>query len=56
LAARARLPEKRVLNTARETVALFHEHWHAEKKNLPLTKDVIGAVEAHVKKVPIGGV
>ena len=31
LAARARLPQKLVLDTARETVALFHEHWNAGK-------------------------
>jgi serine/threonine-protein kinase HipA len=53
LAARAHLPETFVLNTARETVALFHEHWNREKNNLPLYKDVIAAVEAHLKKVPI---
>jgi serine/threonine-protein kinase HipA len=55
MAARARLPENLVLNTARETAALFHEHWRAAKKNLPLSKAVIDAVEAHVKKVPLGG-
>ena len=53
MAARARLPETLVLDTARETVALFHEHWRAQKKNLPLTQAVIDAVEAHVRKVPI---
>jgi len=53
MAARARLPEKLVLDAARETAALFHEHWHAEKKNLPLTRAAVGAIEAHVKKVPI---
>ncbi len=54
MAARARLPEQIVLNTARETAALFHERWHAEKKNLPLAKPVIDAIEKHVAKVPIG--
>jgi serine/threonine-protein kinase HipA len=54
MAARARLPENLVLNTARETVALFHEHWRAEKRSLPLSKAVIDAVERHVKKVPLG--
>lgn len=54
MAARARLPEKLVLDTARETVAQFHERWQAEKKNLPLSKAVIDAVEAHVKKIPLG--
>jgi serine/threonine-protein kinase HipA len=54
MAARARLPEQIVLNTARETAALFHERWRAEKKNLPLAKPVIDAIEKHVAKVPIG--
>ena len=53
LAAKARLPEKLVLDTARETVALFHQHWHAEKANLPLSAGVIQAVEAHLKTIPI---
>lgn len=53
LAAKALLPEKLVLDTARETVALFHQHWHAEKPNLPLTAEVIQAVEAHLKTIPI---
>jgi serine/threonine-protein kinase HipA len=53
LAAKALLPEKLVLDTARETVALFHQHWHAEKANLPLTAEVIKAVEAHLKTIPI---
>ncbi len=54
MAARAHLPNNIVLNAARETAALFHERWHDEKKNLPLTKVVIDAIEEHVKKVPIG--
>jgi serine/threonine-protein kinase HipA len=53
LAAGARLPEKLVLDTARETVALFHEHWQAEKVNLPLSADAVKAIDAHVAKVPI---
>ena len=53
LAAKARLPEKLVLDTARETVALFHQHWHAEKANLPLAAEVVQAVEAHLKTIPI---
>ena len=54
LAAKALLPEKLVLDTARETVALFHQHWHAEKSNLPLSGDVIKAIEDHLKTVPLG--
>ncbi|MBI3898354.1 MAG: HipA domain-containing protein [Gammaproteobacteria bacterium] len=53
LAARARLPKTLVLETARETVAQFHKHWKAEKKNLPLRKDVVAAVEAHLKTIPL---
>ena len=53
LAAKARLPEKLVLDTARETVALFHQHWHAEKANLPLSAEVVRAVETHLKTIPI---
>jgi serine/threonine-protein kinase HipA len=54
LAARARLPEKIVLDTARETAELFHEHWRSEKKNLHLSGAVIEVVEAHIKKIPLG--
>jgi len=53
LAAKARLPEKLVLTTARETVARFREHWAAERANLPLARKVIDAVEAQLEKVPI---
>jgi len=53
MAARARLPEKIVLDAARETVALFLEHWMAEKNNLPLTREIIETIEAHLRKVPI---
>lgn len=53
LAAKARLPERLVLDTARETVALFHQYWQAEKANLPLATEVVQAIEAHVKTIPI---
>ncbi len=53
LAAKAMLPEKLVLDTARETVASFHQHWHTEKKNLPLHADVITAIDEHVKTIPL---
>jgi len=55
LAAKAMLPEKLVLDTARETVALFHQYWQTEKKNLPLAKAVITAIEAHIKTIPLAG-
>ena len=53
LAGRARLSEKLVLETAAETVALFHQHWKEEARHLPLTKDVIAAVEQQLKIVPL---
>jgi serine/threonine-protein kinase HipA len=53
--AKALLAEKLVLDTARETVALFHQHWSAEKTNLPLSSAVVRAIEDHVRTIPIAG-
>ena len=53
LAAKARLPEKLVLDTASETVERFYEVWGKEKTNLALTKNVIDAIDEHLKKLPI---
>lgn len=53
LAAKALMPERLVLDTARETVALFHHHWEAEKGDLPLTREMATAIEAHVRTVPL---
>lgn len=53
LAAKAMIPEKLVLDTSRETVERFHEHWASEKNNLPLLAGVVDAVEAQLRKVPI---
>lgn len=53
LAAKAALPEKLVLETAHETVALFHQRWNAEKANLPMSNEVRAVIEAHLKTVPI---
>lgn len=53
MAAKAALPERLVLDTARETVALFYQHWGAEKSNLPMSEDVRNAIETHLKTVPI---
>lgn len=53
LSAKSLLPQKLVLDTARETVSLFHQHWSAEKKNLPLSAAVVRAVEDHIRKVPV---
>ena len=53
LAAKAHLPEKLVLDTARETVTLFYQYWQAEKTNLPLTRGMISAIESHLKTIPM---
>jgi serine/threonine-protein kinase HipA len=53
LAAKARLSEKLVLDTAAETVARFKEIWSREKTNLPLEKRVVGIVDAHAASIPI---
>ena len=53
LAARARLPKSLVLETAKQTVALFHEAWQREKRNLPLQENVIDTIERHLQTVPL---
>jgi serine/threonine-protein kinase HipA len=53
LAARAKLSETLVIETARETVNLFFQYWESEKTNLPLTKNVINAIEEHLKTIPL---
>ena len=53
LSAKALLPEKLVLDTAKETVALFHEHWQKEKMHLPLYADVVATIDQHLATLPI---
>jgi len=52
-AAKARLPEKLVLEVGRETVSRFKEVWASEKSNLPLAKDIRDSVDAHAPNIPI---
>jgi hypothetical protein len=42
-----------VLEAARETVFRFHELWSQERANLPLSADVIEAVERQLRIVPL---
>ncbi len=49
----AKLPRKLVLDTARETVALFMERWETEKANLPMHKDVAETIGKHLETLPI---
>ncbi|EKF59864.1 HipA N-terminal domain-containing protein [Agrobacterium albertimagni AOL15] len=53
LSAKANLPKKLVLDTAKETVALFMERWEAEKSNLPMHQDVVEAIDKHLKTLPV---
>ncbi|MCP4316707.1 MAG: type II toxin-antitoxin system HipA family toxin [Hyphomicrobiales bacterium] len=53
LAGKAGLPEKPVLDTAKQTVQHFHEVWQAEKNNLPQDKRVTVRIDAHLKTLRI---
>ncbi|OYW54466.1 MAG: kinase [Hyphomicrobium sp. 32-62-53] len=53
LAAKALLPEKLVLDAARETVQAFRELWPRERTNLPLARPVIEAIDRHAPSVPL---
>lgn len=49
LAAKARLPEKLVLDAARQTVARFRDEWPEAKKALPVARPVAEAIDAHLQ-------
>ena len=53
LAAKARLPEKLVSDTASETVELFYQKWQSEKTNLALNSGAIEAIDKHLEDIPI---
>lgn len=53
LASKARLPEKTVLDTAKETVASFRDVWSQEKNHLTLSKEVVATVEAHLSTLSL---
>lgn len=53
LAAKAGLPEKLVLDTAKETVARFREAWKKESGHLPLNTHSIRTIEKNVKAVKL---
>lgn len=45
-----------VLDTAMETVELFHQHWNEDKNNLPLYPDVVSKIENHLATVTLASV
>jgi serine/threonine-protein kinase HipA len=53
LAAKARISEKLVLDTAAETVVRFKQVWSEQKTQLPLEKKVVEMVDAHAASIPI---
>ncbi|UJW76040.1 type II toxin-antitoxin system HipA family toxin [Rhizobium sp. SL42] len=53
LSAKAKLPRKLVIDTAKETVALFMERWETEKTNLPMRQDVIATIDKHLPTLSI---
>lgn len=55
LASKAALPRKLVLDAARETVDLFLNRWSSEKTHLPMSKDVVEAIDKHLATLPIIG-
>ena len=52
-AVKAAIPKKLVLDSAKETVARFRDVWTAQASNLPMSKKVKDAIEAHMLRVPI---
>jgi serine/threonine-protein kinase HipA len=53
MAAKAQLPEKLVLDTAKETVERFMDVWKTEKANLPMMKNVTDAVDVHAPSIAL---
>ncbi|MBX9462825.1 MAG: type II toxin-antitoxin system HipA family toxin [Aquamicrobium sp.] len=53
LSAKAKLPKKLVLDTAKETISLFMERWETEKANLPMHKDVVETIDKHLTTLPV---
>lgn len=52
-AGKATLPEKLVLDTAKETVERFHDTWTKSKGDLPLPRATVKAIDDHVKQIPL---
>lgn len=53
LAAKALLPEKLIIDAAKETVQTFRDLWPKEKSNLALTKPVMDAIDSHAATIPL---
>jgi serine/threonine-protein kinase HipA len=53
LAGRAGIPKALVLDVAKETIELFHQHWQAEKNHLPIYRDAVTEIDRHLAVLPI---
>lgn len=53
LAAQAALPRKLVIDTAKETVAVFMDQWAKEKSHLPMDREVLNIIDKHLQGLPI---
>lgn len=53
LAAKARLPEKPVRDTALAFVEAFRTLWQCEKRHLPLGKDQVERIDRHIAGIPL---
>lgn len=53
LANKAALPRQLVIDTAKETVALFMQRWEQEKHHLPMDSQVRLAIDKHLQTLPI---
>lgn len=53
LASKAKLSEKLVLDTAKQTVELFHEVWSKEKTHLPMTKSMTQTIDKHLQGISL---
>ncbi len=52
-AAKARLPEKLVLNTGTETVQRFMDIWPAEQEHFPLSAQLVATIDQHLRKIEL---
>ncbi len=53
LTAKARLPEKLMLDAATEIISRFHEEWRIAKADLPVAPTVSRAIDAHLGRLAL---
>jgi serine/threonine-protein kinase HipA len=52
-AGKAHLPQKLVMDSAKEIVEKFQQMWPKEKTNLSFGEEVVQSIENHLKKIPL---